>query len=220
MAIKMKISKNIIILMSILCICFFGLAVFFEFGYFETLSCNVLRGHMDFYTNISLSVFASGILVLIPSIVQYLTEKKRYYVEIYRIINYMLSEAIEIILRMEEYSQDGSIFSHFEKFRLIYNELITEYSTFTCFFKLSQKDKLVESVISETVRFILIQEELLKYSKQIKEGTLSKDEYKKCFDVVRNELINSFKKEFVKYQMMIEKDIMRLIKDKKIEKYY
>lgn len=138
----------------------------------------------------------------------------------HRLANYALSEAVEIIRCMDEYSQDDSIFSHFENFRLCYKELIYQYSLFAYFFRLSQRDKLIDSVISQTMKFILIQEELLKYCKQLKEGIISENEYKKCFDIVRGQMSNSFKKDFVKYQGMIEMDIMALIKDKKIEKYF
>lgn len=216
----MKISKNITILMSAVCIGFLGLAIFLEFGSFENVTNVIFKRHLDFYKNLSLGILASGILVLIPSMVQYLTEKRRYYVDIYKLLNNILFEAIKIINCMVNYSQDGSVYMHFESFRSMYMELISEYSTFTYFFKLSKRDKFIESVIVETMRFIWMQEEVLKYSKQLKEGMIDEKQYKKCFETIKNEVVKSFSTEFETYRKMIDKETMGLVENRKLKKYF
>lgn len=56
----------------------------------------------------------------------------------------------------------------FDYFGITYNKIVSLYSTFTYFFRLSKKDRLIESTINETTRFIMIQEEILKYSNKLK----------------------------------------------------
>lgn len=213
----MKISKKTIIIMILVCVTTFCISLLFEFVNFDIEIKQNL--HFDFYKNISLGIFASSLLVLIPSIVHFNIEKKNYYIEMFKYSNVILFCSLEIITYMEQYCQDKDITILFDNFNLKYNELISRFSTFTYFFWFSKKDKLIESIICETTKFIKIQEELLKYSKKFKNKSITENEYKKCFDIIREEMINTYREEFVKYQQQIEKNIKCLVDDRKLNTY-
>ena len=78
----MKVSKKTIVIMMIICILVLCISIIFEFTNYDT---EIAKGmHIEYYKNLCLGMFASGLLVLIPAIVQYNTEKSNYYIEMYR----------------------------------------------------------------------------------------------------------------------------------------
>lgn len=74
----MKVSKKTIVIMMIICILVLCISIIFEFTNYDT---EIAKGmHIEYYKNLCLGMFASGLLVLIPAIVQYNTEKSNYYI--------------------------------------------------------------------------------------------------------------------------------------------
>ncbi|OWR27276.1 hypothetical protein CDO73_23840 [Saccharibacillus sp. O23] len=211
----MKVNKHVVIVMFLFCIIFFSTALLLEFS-------NVLpkESHKDFYLNFSIGLFASSLLVLVPSIVQYTNEKRKYYVAMYRILNYLLYDTLKIISIMNEYSKNEDISKYFESIKLQYNDLISEYSLFTKFFRLSSRDKLIESVISETYKFMKLQSHLASYRISLMNESISMLEYKEAFDSITEVLIKEYKPDFENYRKMIDEDMKNIIKDKEFKKYY
>ena len=81
----MKVSKKTIVIMMIICILVLCISIIFEFTNYDT---EIAKGmHIEYYKNLCLGMFASGLLVLIPAIVQYNTEKSNYYIEMYRYLD-------------------------------------------------------------------------------------------------------------------------------------
>ena len=96
----MKVSKKTIVIMMIICILVLCISIIFEFTNYDT---EIAKGmHIEYYKNLCLGMFASGLLVLIPAIVQYNTEKSNYYIEMYRYLDGLLYNALDIISVMEE----------------------------------------------------------------------------------------------------------------------
>lgn len=211
----MKVNRNIVIVMCILCILFLGAAMILEFT--SLLSEN---GHHDFFVNLGMGLFTSGFLVLAPSLVQYINEKRRYYVTMYRTLNQILYDAISIIAIMNDYAKDGQVAQHFDSIKLHYNHVISEYSLFAKFFHMSRRDKLIDSVISETFKFLKLQEELALYRIDMKNDKITANEYKTAFDTMAKILADEYKPSFTAYQEMMDQDIKSLVKNKTFKKYY
>ena len=216
----MKVSRNIIIIVLVFCVIFGVAAVILEFNSQIVEKISAISSHIDFYINVGLSLFASGLLVLVPTITQYITEKKRYYIEMQKILNGILYHAREIIECVDNYSQDDMIHMHFESFRILYKELIARYSTFTYLIIFSSKDKLIETIIIDVTKFILVNEEILKYSKQLKKNKISESDYTNCFKFARDEMINNYRNEFTKYQKLVDEFMTNTISEKKLKKYF
>ena len=103
----MKVSKKTIVIMMIICILVLCISIIFEFTNYDT---EIAKGmHIEYYKNLCLGMFASGLLVLIPAIVQYNTEKSNYYIEMYRYLDGLLYNALDIISVMEEYNNNADI---------------------------------------------------------------------------------------------------------------
>lgn len=216
----MKVSKNIIIITLIFCIVSGGIIVLLEFNNQVVDNMSFIKSHLEFFLNVCLSLFASGVLVLVPSITQYSTEKKRYHNEMQKNLNGMLYHSREIIKCVDSYSQDNTIHMHFESFRILYKELINRYSTFTHFFIFSGKDKLIETVITDMMKFILVNEEILKYAKLLKKNEISEKDYNNCFEIARGEMLNYYKVNFDKYQNLVDELMTNDISKKKLKKYF
>ncbi|MGG7195879.1 hypothetical protein ACQPUI_04000 [Clostridium butyricum] len=211
----MKIYKKTIICMIIMCAAFLSLSLMLEFNILMNISY-----HKDYLENTFLGIFASGLLVLIPSIVSYYYEKKQYYLDIYNIAAKLLYSSLEIIKYFEEHCQDGQLVSNmFDVFSMRYDELISKYSQFTYFFYFSERDKLIESILNEITKYYLIHEEILKLSKQLKEKKINLETYTDCFEKVKEELVDTYKNTFINYQNFISSDIKHFIKDKVLNTY-
>lgn len=210
----MKVYKKTIIWMIAVCIIFLSLSLNLEFNVLIHIDY-----HKDYLENIFLGIFASGLLVLIPSIVGYCCEKKQYYLDIYKIAGKLLYYSLEIIRYMDEYCQDKQLVSNtFDLFSMQYDEFISQYSRFTYFFYFGKRDKLIESILNETTKFNLIQEEIIKLLKQVKSKEVNMETYKYCFDEVKKGFLDT-KSTFIHYQDLISEDINKLIKDKKLKTY-
>lgn len=211
----MKVSKKTIVIMMIICILVLCISIIFEFTNYDAEIANGM--HIEYHKNLCLSMFASGLLVLIPAIVQYNTEKSNYYIEMHRYLDGLLYNALDIISVMEDNNADIS--KMFDYFGITYNKIVSLYSTFTYFFRLSKKDRLIESTINEATRFIMIQEEILKCSNKLKAKEISEDEYKECFNVFMAELINSYQGKFISYRKSIEKNMKGLLDNRELKTY-
>ena len=52
---------------------------------------------------------------------------------------------LDVYKRQEEYNNNADISKMFDYFGITYNKIVSLYSTFTYFFRLSKKDRLIES---------------------------------------------------------------------------
>ncbi|RKI99178.1 hypothetical protein D7X87_25750 [bacterium D16-54] len=213
----MKVSKKTIIIMLVICVIVLGVSFILEYINYDAEIANQM--HIDFYKNLCLGMFASGLLVLIPAIVQYNTEKSNFYIEMYRYLDSLLYNTLDIISVMEKYDRDARISKMFDEFGITYNKVVSLYSTFSCFFTLSKKDRLIESVINETTKFMMIQEELLNLSKKLKVKEISEGEYAECFEVVRTEIIKTYQDKFILYRRYIEKNMKSLLENRELKTY-
>lgn len=213
----MKFSKKTIIIMSIICVSVLCMSFILEYMDYDTKIAKQM--HIEFYKNLCLGMFASGLLVLIPAVVQYNTEKNNFYIAMYRYLDNLLYNSLDIISVMEQYDRNAQTSKMFDGFGLTYNKVVSLYSTFTCFFMLSKKDRLIESVINETTRFMMIQGELLKLSKKLKVKEISESEYKECFEVVRTKIIKLYQDKFILYRKYVEKNMKSLLENRELKTY-
>ena len=213
----MKVSKKTIIIMLVICVSVLCISFILEYMSYDTEISKQM--HIEFYKNLCLGMFASGLLVLIPAVVQYNTEKNNFYIAMYRYLDSLLYNSLDIISVMEQYDRNAQMSKMFDCFGLTYNKVVSLYSTFTCFFMLSKKDRLIESVINETTRFMMIQEELLKLSKKLKANEMSEGEYEKSFEVFRTEIIKSYQDKFILYRKYIEKNMKGLLDNRELKTY-
>ncbi len=213
----MKASKKTIIIMLVICVLALGSSICLEFaGFNEAIE---VKYHIGYFENIALGIFASGLLVLIPTIVQYNIEKNTFYIEMFKYSDSILYWALEIISCMENYNQHGVVSKYFDDFGLTYNKLISRYSTFTYFYKLTKKDKLIESIINETTKFIMIQKEVLELSKKLKRNEITYKAYEESFEVVREEMKKTYKEEFMNYKIFLEKYMKDILENKILKTY-
>lgn len=203
--------------MIIICVIVLSSSFVLEYMDYDTEIANQM--HIDFYKNLLLGMFASGLLVLIPAVIQYNTEKSNFYIEMYRYLDSLLYNTLDIISVMEKYDRNAKISKMFDDFGITYNKVVSLYSTFSCFFMLSKKDRLIESVINETTRFMMIQEELLKLSKKLKVKEISEEEYEEYFEVFRAEIIKSYQDKFILYRKYIEKHMRSLLDNRELKTY-
>lgn len=214
----MKTGKKTIIIMIFMCVVTLCVSICLEF--INICAEIELKYHIEYFENISLGVFASGLLVLIPTIVQFNIEKNNYYIEMFRYSDNILYVSLDIISAMEEYDQNAEISKNFDSFGLAYNQIVSRYSTFEFFFKLSKKDKLIESILNEITKFIMIQEELLKLSKKLKNFEIANDDYEDSFNIVREEMITVYKKNFKIYRNDLAKCMKAVLVNKTLKTYY
>lgn len=213
----MKVGKKTIIIMLIICVIVLCVSFLLEY-----INCNaeiVEKMHIEFYKNLCLGMFASGLLVLIPAIVQYNTEKSNYYVDMHQYLDSLLYDALDIMSVMEKYDRNADIAKKFDSFAITYNKIVSLYSSFTYFFILTKKDKLIESIINETTKFIMIQVELLKQSKKMKNQEITENEYNTWFEVVRAETIKTYWNEFSYYKDLVEKNMKSLLDNRQLKTY-
>lgn len=216
----MKIYKKTILYTIVVCFVSLSLSIILEFKPCIK-SILIIINHVDFFKNLFLGIFASGLLVLIPAIVSYVSNKKQYYITFYQTSNSIFVSALTIITFMEEYCQDKiQLNNDFDNISLKFNELTSSYSNFDYFFKMNKKDKLIESILLELMRYLLFQDKLLSLSKELKIGKISEDEYKEFFDGIRKEMMETYREEFLKYRKMIDEDMRSIIKDRVLKKYY
>lgn len=216
----MKIYKRTILSMIVVCILSLCLSLMFELKiinvkYFSSAS------HFDFYKNILMGIFTSGLLVLIPAIVGFFHERKQYYLQIYQTGNTLLITSLEILKLIERNSQEKlKLEKLFNNFSISYTELITCYSNFTYFIFFTKKDKLIESIVIEVKRYSLFIELLFDKSQELSDGVINEQEYRIWFEKLRKEMIDTYGVEFPKYRKMLNQQIASMIEDRKLKKYY
>lgn len=201
--------------MVIVCTILISLASMIEYKIFINIS-----SHKDYFENILLGAFASGLLVLIPSIISYYHEKKQYYLDIYTIANKLLYNILEVISHMENCPKDKELVSNmFDAVSIRYDEFVSQYSQFTYFFCFCDRDKLIESILNEVTKYILIQEKLLKLSRKLKDKEINLKTYTDLFNKIRIEIIHTYKNKLINYERLVEKDIKRFLKDRILKTY-
>lgn len=210
----MKNTKLIIGLMIVVSVISLILSVLLEFNI-------VLKSieHKDYYINLLMGIFVSGILVILTSVTQFIFQKRDYYIRILRAENNLVFLSLNIMTCMEEHSQDSSIYQMFDEFDKNYQVMSIEFIDSCYFFKASSRDKLIESIAVETTRFIMIQNELLKYAKDFKDNKISQVKYNTAFECIREALLNDYKDEFIHYRELLEEEIKKIIKDRGMVKW-
>ena len=213
----MKIYKKTIICMLFICAISLILAVSIEFNVFIDLSF-IPNNNIGFFENILLGIFASSLLVLIPSIVSYFHEKNQYYFNIYRLSNKLLSNSLENIDHIKDYCQNKDLVKKtLEYIYIYYDELILIYSQFTYFTYYSERDKMIESLVNESTKYILMQEKIVELSMDLEKKNINEETYKKSFNILRKEIIDTYEQRFINYKDFIKIDIKKFINDKKLK---
>lgn len=203
--------------MLIICTISLIISISIEFNFFINFS-SILGNNLDFFENIFLGIFASSLLVLIPSIVSYFHEKKQYYFNIYRISNKFLSNSLENINHMKTHCQNKDLVSKtLDNISMHYDELVLLYSQFTYFIFYSERDKMIESLINESSKYILMQEKILEFSIDFKNKKINEETYQEAFKLLRKEIIDTYEQKFIDYKGLIKIDIKKFIKDKKLK---
>lgn len=211
----MKTGKKTIIIMILMCLATICISAVLEFGNMGEEFRNTY--HIAYFQNLFLGIFASSFLVLVPAIVQYHIDKSNYYTEILNDCNDVLYYALEIIAFTEEYSEGQERPKCFKHFGQVYSRLVLRYDTFTHFFKLSRKDKLIESIVNETSKFARTQHEMLRAYQDM--AAYSGKGQEQDFEEVRRNIVELYKQKFLTYQELVEQYMRNLLKEKTLKTY-
>lgn len=142
--------------------------------------------HSEYVINILIGVFASGILLLVSSVIGYKSCKNEYYLNV-------SSELISVIDIISEFNEEltnhtcqstskyiSAIFSKLDNIKLQFMNTIG--------FRKSKRDKIIESIIVELFRYLLMLNELGNLNNKLKKHILSEKQYQTDFDVIVKEM--------------------------------
>lgn len=212
----MKVSKKIIMIMIFLSMISLGVSIYLEFTVNDIEIARKM--HFDYFKNLFIGVFASGLLVFITTIVQYNIEKNNYYISMHRYLDTLLYSALNILSKMR--SNDIFVYApELSDFNIVYNKTVYLYSTFVCVFNLSKKDMLVESVINEVSKFKMMQEKLLEQYNKFKRNECSESDYKKVIETYEEKFKMEYKDKFFSYRKQIESNMKSLLDNRKLKTY-
>lgn len=213
----MKTNKRISIMMIFVCIIAIAFSCVIE--YIPIADTIKKKWHTDFWENMFLGIFASGLLVLISGIIQYNVEKRNYYRQMLRYANKILHDALMIIDSMEKVNNKADIDIIFSSFNTIYNEIVELYSSFTYVFFFTGKDKLIESILNEITKFGLIQDEVLMRLEQLAYDEISQNVYSEYMKKIKEISPEKFKEEFQSYILHIDNIIKKTMEDRTLTTY-
>ena len=142
--------------------------------------------HSDYYTNILLGVFASGLLLVVASIIGYASCKNDYYLHI---SDELISTADIIILFTEELTNRtcqstqryvSMINSKFNNAKLLYSSEIG--------FHKSKRDRLIEVLLVKLLGYLQLQKKLDDYNIKLKNNEICLEEYEESFNEIVKEM--------------------------------
>ena len=193
-----------------------GISIYLEF---RVIDIEIARKmHFEYFKNLFLGVFVSGILVLITAMVQYNIEKNNYYISMYRYLDILLYSALNILSEMIPSDSFISV-PKLSDFSIVYNKTVYLYSTFVCIFNLSKKDRLIESVINEVSKFKMMQEKLLEQYNKFERNELSESDCKKVIETYEENFGKKYTDEFSFYRRQIEENMKSLLDKRELKTY-
>ena len=142
--------------------------------------------HSDYYTNILLGIFASGLLLVVASIIGYASCKNDYYI---RISDELISTSDIIILFTDELqnktcqSTQRYVSTILEKF----NTAKLLYSSEVGFYK-SKRDRLIEVLLVKLIGYLEIQKILDDYNQKLRKKEICIEQYTESFDAIVEEM--------------------------------
>ena len=142
--------------------------------------------HSDYYTNILLGIFASGLLLVVASIIGYASCKNDYYI---RISDELISTSDIIILFTDELqnktcqSTQRYVSTILEKF----NTAKLLYSSEVGFYK-SKRDRLIEVLLVKLIGYLELQKILDDYNQKLRKKEICIEQYTESFDAIVEEM--------------------------------
>lgn len=142
--------------------------------------------HSDYYTNILLGIFASGLLLVVASIIGYASCKNDYYI---RISDELISTSDIIILFTDELqnktcqSTQRYVSTILEKFNT--DKLL--YSSEVGFYK-SKRDRLIEVLLVKLIGYLELQKILDDYNQKLRKKEICIEQYTESFDAIVEEM--------------------------------
>ena len=142
--------------------------------------------HSDYYTNILLGIFASGLLLVVASIIGYASCKNDYYI---RISDELISTSDIIILFTDELqnktcqSTQRYVSTILEKF----NTAKLLYSSEVGFYK-SKRDRLIEVLLVKLIDYLELQKILDDYNQKLRKKEICIEQYTESFDAIVEEM--------------------------------
>ncbi len=204
----MKTLKNTIKISIVVSIISLIISIIFEF--------NNISKHDNYILNISIGMFASGTLIVFTSITGFICEKRKYYINAIQKSSHMITSCLNIIDILENYAQDVSPSGYFNEIRAYYNDIFANMTDYSYFFKMSKSEILIESILSDTTKFLLIQAMLFEYSSQLKSGKINEYEYSTAFNTIRKDMIEEREK-FNNHLDSIKDNMNKLVKDRELK---
>lgn len=142
--------------------------------------------HSDYYTNILLGVFASGLLLVVASIIGYVSCKNDYYL---RISDELISTSDIIILFTDELQNKtcqstqryvSTIIEKFNTVKLLYSSEVG--------FRKSKRDTLIEILLLKLIGYLELQKLLDDYNQKLRKKEICIEEYTESFDAIVEEM--------------------------------
>lgn len=166
--------------------------------------------HWDFYKNIFMGVFTSSLLVLFPALIGYFIEKKKYHFIALQTSREVIDAALELFKFMDSRNQDNDVKKYiFEVYSARLNDLRQYYTNSAYFFRKNHTDKLIESILEQTLRSNLFISELIKKTADIKTNKMSIEEYTEFFNGFNTEIQREYLPQLEKYKDMIQVKLNR-----------
>lgn len=193
----MKLHKKTIICMLILSLVSIIMSLFIE------LKVICIKNHEQYIANILMGIFASGILILISSVIAFTIEKNKFYLLCYIELNKLLANVIEIIRVMEFNIQGAKTSEYFKEIKISFQNLHLTLGEYTCFFKQDKRIPKIKNILEATLIFCKIHELLDKANYDLSIHEINMAEYTTAFETIKNEMVNEHKQKFVGYQKEI-----------------
>lgn len=169
---------------------------------------------MTFISNILIGIVASGILLIVSSLIGYINCKKSYYSTIvnnlYRITSIIEDFTVELSNKTCESSSKyvSEILSTFYSIRLDF----LDYKPF-----LNRKHKIdiiIESYVVELIRFLLILNQLTELDVQLKTQKINMNSHQEGYSIVAAELNKAYNSSLTKLYDMLKDTSSNFSKDK------
>ena len=195
------------------CIICLVCSIMLEFG-FVCIKSN------SFYANIFLGLFASGILIIMTSVISFYNEKKQYYMNVFLNLSKSISVIKLFIEELNVKNKDIKYNTFVEEIKSNLDLIKFAMWEYTSFFHRNHKDIIIDSVVVIIVKFLLVQNELIRLSNQLRREEINMETYTQCFDKITNELVYTYLPKFVKCEEEVQSIINKLVKDRTLKNIF
>lgn len=104
----------------------------------------------------------------------------------------------------------------FDKINVCFNNVKINMWEYTFFICRNKKDKIIDISMQIIVKFLLLQNEILKLSRRIQNGKVNIATYENCFDIITDEMVNDYDVQLSQCESLISEIMKSLIKDRKL----